>query len=88
MAAVGQGPIAPKHGVAEGGGRVENTRKGAGRRPHGFHFVVKLIDPRTRGEDGRPAVTLASVFADHMGDAIARAMVRYPGQIAVHGERH
>lgn len=67
---------------------MENTGNGAGRRPGGFHFVVKLIDPGTPGEDGRPAVTLASVFAEDMGDAIARAMVRYPGQIAVHGERH
>jgi hypothetical protein len=64
------------------------TRNGAGRRLQGFHFVVKLIDPATPGEDGRPAVTLASVFARDMGDAIARALVRYPGQIAVHGERH
>jgi len=67
---------------------VENTKSGPGRLSRGFHFVVKLIDPDTPGEDGRPAVTLASVFADHMGDAIARAMDRYPGQIAVHGERH
>lgn len=67
---------------------MEDTRNGDGRRPPGFHFVVKLIDPRTPGEDGRPAVTLASVFAEDMMDAIARAMVRYPGQIAVHGERH
>lgn len=67
---------------------MENTKRGAGRRPHGFHFVVKLIDPGTTGDDGRPAVTLASVFAGDMGDAIARAMDRYPGQIAVHGERH
>lgn len=67
---------------------MEEMGNGAARRPRGFHFVVKLIDPTTRGDDGRPAVTLASVFADDMGDAIARAMARYPGRIAVHGERH
>lgn len=65
-----------------------NPRSGDVRRLPGAHFVIKLIDPSRRGEGGRPAVTLASVFARDIRDAIARAMARYPGHIAVHGERH
>lgn len=53
-----------------------------------FHFVVKLIDPGRRSPKGHPAETLASVFAADMSEAIAHAMARYPGQLAVHGERH
>lgn len=53
-----------------------------------YHFVVKLVDPGRRGPGGGPSETVASVFAADMSEAIARAMARYPGQLAVHGERH
>ncbi|MGH7541351.1 MAG: hypothetical protein ACRELC_10155 [Gemmatimonadota bacterium] len=50
-----------------------------------YHFAVKLV---RLGPERDPAVEIASVFAFDLGEAIALAMARYPGFLAVHGERH
>lgn len=61
----------------------------AGKRGLGY-YAVKLIDVRSGAgaTDGSPAVQIASVRARDMTEAIAVAMRRYPGHLAVHGERH
>lgn len=52
------------------------------------YYAIKLVHPRRRDGAGRPLVEIASVRARDMSEAIAAAMRRYPGYMAVHGERH
>lgn len=49
------------------------------------YFAIKLV--QTNGEDP-PAEVIASVKARDLPEAIAIAMGRYPGTMAVDGELH
>lgn len=49
-------------------------------------FAVRLVRAGTGAAEAREEI--ASVWADSMSEAIALAMRRYPGCLAVHGERH
>ena len=52
------------------------------------YYAIKLVHVRRTDTAGRPLVEIASVRARDMTEAIATAMRRYPGYLAVHGERH
>lgn len=55
--------------------------------PRGY-YAIKLVHPSDSDETGRRLVQIASVRASSMSEAINAAMRRYPGFLAVHGERH
>lgn len=76
----------------EGGG-VERTRgAGNGRERDGWVrdgsrlYAVRLVRPGANRSERRDEI--ASVWADSLSEAIAIALRRYPGCLAVHGERH
>lgn len=52
------------------------------------YFAIKLlpVGAETGTEGDRPQI--ASVKAPNLSEAVALALRRYPGYIAVHGERH
>lgn len=52
------------------------------------YYAIKMVHPGDPREGGRRKVEIASVRARDMTQAIAVAMRRYPGYLAVHGERH
>lgn len=52
------------------------------------YYAIKMVHPGGALEGGRRKVEIASVRARDMTQAIAVAMRRYPGYLAVHGERH
>jgi hypothetical protein len=52
------------------------------------YYVVRLVNLRKVNAAGERVERIASVRALDMTDAIAAAMRRYPGYLAVHGERH
>lgn len=52
------------------------------------YYAIKLVRPARDREGDEPRQQIASVKAHRLSEAIAIALRRYPGYIAVHGERH
>lgn len=52
------------------------------------YYAIRLVRTDATLRRDRASQQIASVKARDMSEAIAIALRRYPGYIAVHGERH